>query len=295
MSYKTTLLPDYVGVIQATSVDFYNKTTNILDAIGDYLAELNENIEFDKAKLSPDMLKAYGNLYNVLNATNFTVPNYNESGEEVGMKRMDNNFKMYFIEKYMSLSEEYKARVDESIQNNTLFKPFSDDIGMISDTVSVFDNSVNPIFDVYGTLYFTQTNIPASILNKISNNELTVSKTFSFYADCLLKKNLSLIQNNVSQITATLPHGTNLVTDLYYYNRSIVNQIPTLNVIRSVLGNLTSFVFFFKQLNPKDLDPERKAILFKYTNTNMENAIINLDTLKNQLTKLEVSSQFALS
>jgi len=295
MSYKSNILPDYISIIQATSVDFYNKTTNILDVTSDYLAELNENIEFDKAKLSPDMLKAYGNLFNVLNATNFIIPNYNTSGEEVGMKKMDNYFIMYFIEKYLSLSKEYKARIDESIQNNTLFRPFSDDVGMISDTVSVFDNSVNPIFDVYGTLYFTQTNVPASILNKISNNELSVSKTFSFYADCLMKKNLSILQDNVSQITATLPHGTNLVTDLYHYNRSVVNQIPILNVIRSVLGNLTSFIFFFKQLNPKDLDPERKAILFKYINTNMENAIINVDCLKNQLTKLEVSSQMVLS
>lgn len=295
MSYKVNILPEYVGVVQDTSISFYDKTTNILTAIGDYLAELNENIEFEKAKLNPNLLEAYGNLYNVLNSTNFTVPNFNTSGEPIGVKKMDNNFKMFFIEKYLSLSKEYRERVDESISNNVLFKPFSDDIGMISDVISVFDNSVNPIFDIYNTLYFTQTNVPASILNKISDNELTVSKTFSFYADVLLKKNLNLLQDNVNAVTASLPHGTNLVTDLYYYNRAIVNQISILNVIRGVLGDLTGFVFFFKQLNPKDLDPERKAILFKYTNINMEQAQLDIDCLKNQLIKVPVSSQTALS
>ena len=49
MSYQSTLLPDYVGLVQNTSINFYKNSTNILDAFDAYLAEINECIEFEKA------------------------------------------------------------------------------------------------------------------------------------------------------------------------------------------------------------------------------------------------------
>lgn len=295
MSYKVTILPEYVGIVEKTSINFYNTSTNILDAIGGYLAELNQVIEFEKAKVTPDLIASWGNLYNTLNASKFIVPDYTTSGTVNGVKQLDNNFKMYFIERYQSLSDQYKAKISALIPNNVYFKDFSDDTGMISDVVSVFDNSVNPIFDTYGALYFTQTNLPATLINKVSDNELKLLKTASYYGDILLKKNLNQLQSSLTnQFTAQTSHGTNLITDILYYNRAIVNQISILNVIKSVLGDLTGFVFFFKQLNPKDQDENRKAIAFKFTETNMEGVEVKVDALHNQLDKVMLSTQSVL-
>lgn len=294
MSYKTTILPDYVGVVQATSINFYNTSTSILDAISDYLAELNQCIEFEKAKVTPDYIKSLGDLYNTLNSTNFTIPNYTPEGEEEGVKQLDNNFKLYFIEQFQSLSDDYKERIDALISGNEYFINFSDDIGYLTDTASVFDNNVNPYFDTFNEIYFNQINIPASLINKVSNNEFKILKTFGYYADPLLKKNLAGLQYDVDLYTAKTAHGDNLVTDVLYYNRMIVNQIGITNVIKSVLGNMSSFVFFFKQLNPKDLDPERKAIFYKFINTDLEGLSERLDLLQNKLKKVSFSSEQAL-
>ena len=153
MSSKTTLLPDYVGIVQNTSLSFYNLSTNLLNAIGDYLSEIEENIKFNKGLVTPDMLKAFGELYNVLNNTNFTIENYTIQGNEVipsGVKTLDNNFKLYFIEKYLSLSDQYKERVGSLIDGNIkYFAPFSDDIGIITDVQAIMDNNVNPYLSLY--------------------------------------------------------------------------------------------------------------------------------------------------
>ena len=52
MSNNVTLLPEYIGLVQATSINFYNNSTNILTAIDSYTAELQQNIRFNKSKVS---------------------------------------------------------------------------------------------------------------------------------------------------------------------------------------------------------------------------------------------------
>ena len=47
MNEKVTLLPQYLSIVQDTSLSFYNKSTNILDAVGSFLSEVNENIKFN--------------------------------------------------------------------------------------------------------------------------------------------------------------------------------------------------------------------------------------------------------
>lgn len=299
MSSKTTLLPDYVGIVQNTSLSFYNLSTNLLNAIGDYLAEIEENIKFNKGLVTPDMLKAFGELYNVLNNTNFTIENYTIQGNEVipsGVKTLDNNFKLYFIEKYLSLSDQYKERVGSLIDGNIkYFAPFSDDIGIITDVQAIMDNNVNPYFDVFNQLNSLQTNFPATISKKVSRNEMVMSKTFSYYTDAILKLNLVGLQSGtLNEYTAKTSHGTNLITDILYFKRAILNQQAFLTELFTLLGDISSFILFFKELNPQDKDPNRKAILSTYTITNLENTELTVDLLKNNISKLQLSTQQVL-
>jgi len=291
MSYKTSLLPDYIDIVQDTSINFYNNSTNILNAIENYLGELQQYIDLEQTKVSTNMLIAMGNLFNVLNSTGFSIPTYDVNGNVTGVKQMDNIFILNFIEKYQSLSDQYKQIVDQQIINNVYFKPFSEDVGFVADSVSVMDCNVSPYFDTFDELYFYPVNVPATAVNKLSQNELAIAKTFSYYNDPLIKQNLSGLQDDFTNpFTATYSHGTNLVTDVIYYNRLILFQIPILTTLNAILGNLSQFVLFFGQINPKDQDPDRSAIFFKYSITDIEGMCQNVDILKNLLNKKQYAS-----
>lgn len=290
MSSKITLLPEYISVVQNTSINFYNGSTNILTAIGSYLAELNQNIEFEKGLVTTNMLSAFGLLFNTLNASDFNVDDYDINGNKTGTKTLDETFKLFFIEKYQSFSADYKAKIDTLISNNAYFIDFSDDIGYVSDTNTVFDCNVNPYYDTFDSAYFLPLNLPVTLVNKVSKNELRVLKQFSYYGDGLLKQNLKGLQNNVNKGTAMLPHGTNLVTDILYYDRAHLNQLSILSTLKAILGEISDFILFFKQINPKDQDTDREAIFFKYTITNLEGLQQSVDILKNQLDKVKLST-----
>lgn len=415
MSSKITTLPSYISIVQSTSLDFYLKSTNLLNALENYLAEIQENIKFNKSLVTTNMLSSYGVLYNTLNETNFTVDNFkiennklgflepitfkdigqayaeidkvkidynilqgiilniNEDedvvsfetiskkiiskkiiefvtvesksgvqekrpvvafdilfkrknyfnipfvladrsssvhkvllgknfvkniGDEIepaGVKPLNNNFKLFFIEKYLSLSKEYKERVNALINNNKYFTDFSDDIGYIADPPSFLDNNVLPYYDVFNQQYFYAQNVPNTINKKISIEEKIMLKTFSFYTDSLLRLNLvGLQEGNITENTARTAHGQNLITDVLYYNRAVLNQQAFLSEIQVILGDISSFILFFKDLNPRDINPEYKAIFMKYTITNMENLEVKVDTLKNNLNKLSLSSKVVL-
>lgn len=299
MISKTTLLPDYIGVVQNTSLDFYNKSTDLLSFIGGYLGQLEENIKFNRSLVTTNVLSAYGELYNQLNATNFTVQNYtfDQQGNVIpqGEITFDNSFKLYFIEKYLSLSRQYKNIVNSYIKNNEYFANFSDDIGYITDTNSIMDNNVNPYYDIFNQQYLLQTNTPATINSKISRDNLALLKTFTYYVDPLMKQNLLGLQNgDINNNTAKTSHGTNLITDILYYQRAIANQQTFLTQIQTVLGNISDFIFFFKGLNPNDKDPDRYAFFFKYLITNMEGLQVEVDILKNNLNHLSLSSKVVL-
>jgi hypothetical protein len=300
MSSKTTLLPEYISIVQNTSLDFYNKSTNLLTVIGKYATELDQNIKFNKSLVTTNVLSSYGVLYNELNKTDFTLPNYiipdNQSLPTIqGTRELDNSFKLFFIEKYLSLSKQYKQRVDKFIQNNKYFKPFSDDIGIITDTTPIIDNNTSPYFDVFNQQTFYQTNLPASLLTKVSRNELVVTKTLSYYTDPMLKLNLvGLQEGDVNDNTAKTSHGTNLINDILYYQRAVKNQEAFLEELQVILGEISDFILFFKDLNPKDKDKNRFAILSKYTITNLEKMQVSVDVLKNNLKKIALSSRDVL-
>lgn len=295
-----TLLPEYISVVQTTSLDFYNKSTNLLNAIGDYLAEINVNIKFSKGLVTTNVLSAYGVLFNELNTTDFTVENFKLQNDSVitdGVKTLDNIFKLFFIEKYLSLSDLYKEKVNIIASKTNYLAPFSDDIGYITtDITCIIDNNVSPYFDTFNSKLPFQSSIPATLTKRISKEELILCKTFSYYTDALLKINLQGLQSGIlNEFTAKLPHGSNLITDILYFRRAVINQQSFLTELQIVLGDISSFIQFFKDLNPRDQNPQYKAIFQKYTITNLEELEIKVDLLKNNLNKINLSSKEVLS
>ena len=287
-----SLLPDYVGIVQDTSLDFYNNSTNLLNTMGNYLAEINENIKFNKSLVTTNVLSAYTLLYN------FTVANYNIVNGQVtqsGVKPLDNQFVLYFVEKYLSLTESYKTTINKGITNNSYFAPFSDDIGCTIETSTILDDNTVPYFDIFTTNKFYPINIPTTLLNKVSLNEKLILKTFSFYTDPLLRQNLLGLQNGtLNDNTAQTSHGQNLINDVLYYKRAVNNHTAFMTEMHVVLNVIADFILFFESLNPRDQDPARKAVFYKYTITNMENLQVQVDALKNVLSQTILSSSAVL-
>lgn len=277
MSNKITLLPDYIDIVQQPSVDFYRTATDLLSTFNDYLGELNTSIEFEEGKVSPDVIQSTSLLYRQLNDSDFNITFNGEQYE------FDNIFKLFYIEKFQTLTDDIKSLLTISFADtNIYFNNYSDDTGNITNDTSVVDNNTSPYFDKFDTTYNFPNSVPASLYNKISNNELQTSINFNLKTDALLKLSLRGLQGNVNTNTAKTAHGENLVTDNLYVDRLLLFKDPINSQIKNVIGNMADFIQFFKNVNYRDQDSERSSFLFDYT-ASIEGASAQIDILKNKL------------
>ena len=195
----------------------------------------------------------------------------------------DEGFKLYFIEKYQTLMASLKDFISETIgKDNVYFINYSDDIGNIANETSVVDNSTSPFFDTYDDLFNYPNSLPASLYNKVSNNELSTSIKLSLFTDALMKTNLGGIQSTSDSNVAKTAHGDNLVNDNLYIDRLFLLKDPVKSKIKTVLNNMADFVQFFKGVNYKDKDSERNALDLIYSAT-IENVEVEIDLLKNKV------------
>ena len=174
--------------------------------------------------------------------------------------------------------------------NNVYFNNYSDDTGNITNVTSVVDNNTSPYFDKFDSTYNFPNSIPASLYNKISNNELQTAINFNLKTDALLKISLFGLQGNVDVNTAKTAHGENLITDNLYVDRLLLFKDPINSQIKNVIGNMADFIQFFKNVNYRDQDRDRSSIGFNYI-ANIEGAAAHIDILKNKL-NIPVKTEF---
>ena len=277
MSNKVTLLPDYIDIVQQPSVDFYKNSTSLFETFKAYIGELNTSINFEKSKTETNIAESMAAIFKALNDNDFKVV-----VDEVEYN-FDEGFKLYFIEKYQTLIASLKDFISETIgKDNVYFINYSDDIGNIANETSVVDNSTSPFFDTYDDLFNYPNSLPASLYNKVSNNELSTSIKLSLFTDALMKTNLGGIQSTSDSNVAKTAHGDNLVNDNLYIDRLFLLKDPVKSKIKTVLNNMADFVQFFKGVNYKDKDSERNALDLIYSAT-IENVEVEIDLLKNKV------------
>lgn len=68
-------------------------------------------------------------------------------------------------------------------------------------------------------------------------------------------------------------------------------QQTLLAELQGILGSIAQFINFFKEFNPRDLDEQRKSVLFQYTITNLEGVTLKVDLLKNSVAKILSTKQ----
>ena len=277
MSNKVTLLPDYIDIVQQPSVDFYKNSTSLFETFKAYIGELNTSINFEKSKTETNIAESMAAIFKALNDNDFKVV-----VDEVEYN-FDEGFKLYFIEKYQTLIASLKDFISETIgKDNVYFINYSDDIGNIANETSVVDNSTSPFFDTYDDLFNYPNSLPASLYNKVSNNELSTSIKLSLFTDALMKTNLGGIQSTSDSNIAKTAHGDNLVNDNLYIDRLFLLKDPVKSKIKTVLNNMADLVQFFKGVNYKDKDSERNALDLIYSAT-IENVEVEIDLLKNKV------------
>jgi hypothetical protein len=277
MSNEITLLPDYVDIVQQPSVEFYRSATNLLSAFDDYIGQLDTSIQFEKSKVTADVIKSTSVLYGKLNDDDFKITFDGEVYE------FDNIFKLFYIEKFQTLTDDVKSLITSNLTgDNIYFNNYSDDTGNITDVNSVIDNNTSPYFDTFDATYNYPNSIPASIFNKVSKRELQTSVNLNIKTDALLKLSLSDIQGSVDANTAKTSHGENLVTDNLYVDRLYLFKDPINSQLKNIIGNMADFIQFFKNVNFRDQDKNRSSVYLKYT-TNIEGVSAKIDILKNKL------------
>jgi hypothetical protein len=279
MSEKVSLLPDFISNVQQPSVDFYGTGTNLLDILSDYLGHIDISIDFEKSKVEVDVYKATAELYKKLNDDNFVIT-YNGTPYE-----LDNDFKMFYIEKFQGLYEPIKSYIEVYItETNEYFIDFSDDTGNLFLTGSVVDNSTSPFFDIEDVYFPYPSGVGESVINKLSFDERYNIMQNTVLTDYLLKYHLQDLQTLVFDNTAITAHGTNLVTDNYYVDRLWGFSLTLQSRLSEILGGMGEFIKFFKGVNYKDLDSSRASIPIRYTLKDLEGMEAKIDYLKRKLT-----------
>ena len=281
MSNEITLLPDYIDLVQEPSVEFYKTATNLMNAFTTYVGQLSVSVDFEKAKVTNDVINSTSQLYKTLNNNDFKIK---VEGEMLPYE-FDNVFKLFYIEKFQTLTSNLQNLITSSFSgSNVYFINYSDDIGNITNTTSIVDSSTSPYFDTNNSEYAYSNSIAASLYNKISRNELRTSVNLTTLTDAVLKRNIQGLQSNVNKETAKKSHGDNLVTDNLYIERVFKYSDSINSQLQNILGNMADFVNYFKEVNYRDQDAKRKAMFLAYT-SQVEGTGVAIDILKNKLDK----------
>ena len=279
MSNEITLLPEYIDLVQEPSVEFYKTATNLMDAFSTYVGQLSVAIDFEKSKVTNDVIVSSAQLYKTLNNNDFKVT------VDGTLYEFDNVFKLFYIEKFQTLTNNLKDLITNSFSgNNIYFTKYSDDIGNITNTTSIVDSSTSPYFDIEDSIYAYPNSIAASLYNKISRNELRTSVNLTTLTDAILKTNIQGLQTTVDKQTAKTAHSENLITDNLYIERVFKYSDSINSQLRSILGNMADFVGYFKEINYRDQDAKRRALFLTYT-SQVEGTGFVIDILKNKLDK----------
>ena len=274
MSYQTSLLPNYLDTVILQKTDYYKNNTNLLELFGDFLEILNLNLDYEKAKSSGDFLKDITEIYEKLNNDKFKV-----DGVEIDIQN-----KNYYIEKYQSLSNNFKEIIENILEGkNIFFKELSDDVGTLVDSNTIVDNSIIPFFDIfYNETKNIPFNIPNTVFNKVTLQNKKIQKNFSLLNDAILKNNLKDIANYSNVSINKSSHSSNLVTDYGYYER-LLNFAEEIRqtIFVELTADLGEYIYFLKNLNIRNQD-NNNAILLKFKAT-IEDVEENLDIFKNQI------------
>ena len=271
-----TIDPDICDINFANNINtLISSSKNYASIVEIYPDEISTAQVYDHMK--QNKLNSVPGFFSDLN--NSTLPTTGKTG--IGLNQFDEQFKLYWLEKFWSSHDAVKADVYSLLgASNEYYINFSESIGSITGIEFIKTNAVISWYTPVSTdIEYT---IPSTTHNKLSINSKLSNLYLSKLTNILLKTNTRNIidsgQEDSTEYTSKSPHGCNLITDGDYYERvkSIIDSIK--KPIRDSLKGLYDVLIFVRQsVNLQYIEPLKIDI-------NVEGLDQTLTILKNNIT-----------
>jgi hypothetical protein len=267
-----TINPQLLEVSFVNSTSLLTKYSNYLDLVSSFKDELEAYFRYDRSLYDSDFISSLTSFYGDLNNK---------------YKDFDNEFIIYYIKKYNTLSDEIKKAVASSISKQNFLTPLSDSIGLLTNTETILTDWVIPISDVNVSTYPAPYTYPSNLKNKIR----TASKNI---ATDLSKQTTTMFRNNIANIqfvyaTTEEAHGSNLITDFKSYIRARSIALNVTQKLSIDFGNVFKLVSYYSNLNDyTGYNPGDTSKNLQYTsdvtyNLSVEGVQMQLDLLGKQI------------
>lgn len=216
----------------ASSVQLLEKYTDYLDIAGDLSNEIAEFLEYKKNLVQSDFVNNTANTLISINGK------YNS---------IDNQFLLPYIKIYNNSVEDIKSIVTEQAGQNSIYGDISDCIGLLGNSAYKLTDTVIPFNDIDTIVYGSPKVYPASLSAKVRSNTQSISDALSQKTTSIFRQNIINIQTIFASTDQA--HGSNLITDIGEYFRSVEYSASIARQLESDFNNLFKILTFFNTVN----------------------------------------------
>ena len=224
------------------------------------------------------------------------VEHYLESlSEQYGAKDLDENFLLFWIEKFQRCHKEVKSIVNSSgiLNKENAFREFSDSIGLITRVHDAIDDRMIPFVEPYYELIKRnigdeQVEAYPSTTNSVLNSKLDKGTKFlqidmAVKAGHIFRRNMQVMKKTGfgNPQLSTKAHGEDLITDWRYLSHMSNALVTDLNgtIANNFLPALTKLLTFLQLQNENNIQKVNNNV-FEIV---VENSIQRVDLLMNKM------------
>lgn len=263
-----TVRPLLADADYASSVELLKKYTDYLDVTGDLSTEIVNFLRYKKNIVESDFVTSTVDTFVDINSK------YNT---------LDNQFLLPFIKLYNNSVEDIRTLVIERVGQNSIYGNVSDCMGILGNSAYKLTDTVIPFNDLDASLYGSPQVYPASLAAKIRANTQVISETLSRKTTSIFRQNIINIQ--LAYANTNQPHGSNLITDIREYFRSVEYSLSIAKQLEIDYINLFKIITFFNTINnnigynPGDYDKNIQEIVPTNFQITYGSEVIDVDLL----------------
>ena len=296
MAYSENTIPKISKTIVNGNIEFYQKTDKLFNTFKDILGVIQFNLLIEGNKTSPNVLKDLTDAYVSLDTNKLVLddtvtereelelentPNSNSSGGStlggefapIPPVRISNNLAIDYIEDFKNLQDSLKLYILKKTGEGSIYENISEDIGLTLDQGSkvTFFNTRMDDYYYETSKEGAPTNIPANLINKVSQNTFKVTQSLNLKTDGILRSSLK----NLSEF--------GLKPDTDYFNKVFeqCKQMKTTKLVTNFGVELGNIITFYKTLCIREQD-ETKSQYTQFLST-VEDLEQYLDIFNNNI------------
>jgi len=265
---EKTMVPQLADLNLASSKFMLEKYSNYLEYLNDFVEQVETALEYRDTFFKNDSIKERIKFFNNI------------------QKRIDkfsDDFVGYWYEVFKSSPDYIKTQVKV---NSLLLE--SDSIGKFTNSLYLLDDSICPISDWSMNDAPPPNYIPYNTLNKLSPWTKQILSRASFRTNNMYRCNFVMVQP--SDVSSKKAHGTNLVTDEFYYTRtaSEIKKATTDKLLKMFQNEVKVLLRYCnvndnEALNYLDFENNKSNIGVYSFKLDVEKVQYNVDILSNRI------------